>query len=71
MNITEICIDRIDQDQTTIEWFEIDGETWGLAQNDDGTIYLLDCDGWEIKDCSDHDSIKNTLELYKEMKVKK
>jgi len=61
MQIKKISTDRDAQNETTVTWFDVDGESWGIANNNDGSIQLLDSDGCPIEDCNDHDNIVAAL----------
>lgn len=47
MNITHIETQDYTQNDDRIDWFDIDGETWGLGKKD-GEFRLIDCDGCPI-----------------------
>jgi len=64
MQIKKISTDRDAQNETTVTWFDVGGESWGIANNNDGSIQLLDSDGCPIEDCNDHNNIKSTLLAY-------
>ena len=53
MNITHIETQHYTQDQDTIDWFDIDGETWGINKRDE-EFRLIDCDGCPV-DLPNHD----------------
>jgi hypothetical protein len=47
MNIKHIETQHYTQDDDTIDWFDIDGETYGLNKKD-GEFRLIDCDGCPV-----------------------
>jgi len=49
------------QNENTTYWYLIDGESYGLCTNTDGTIQLLDYEGFPVDECNDHDNIKMML----------
>lgn len=61
MNIQKISTERDAQNETTFTWFKVDGGSWGIATNDDGSVQLLDSEGYVIDECNDHDSVKLML----------
>ena len=48
MPATHIDTDRHSADATTVHWYVVDGESYGLAITDDGDETLLDEDGYPI-----------------------
>ena len=60
MSITLQSIDQVWQDETTNYWFLVDGESYAVSDNY-GLIRLLDCDGYPIEGCNDHDRILDKL----------
>ena len=49
------------QNENTTYWYLIDGESYGLCINTDGTSQLLDSEGFPVDECNDHDNIKTML----------
>jgi len=49
------------QNQTKTDWYHVDGESYGLCINIDGTSQLLDSEGFPVDECNDHDNIKMML----------
>lgn len=47
MNITHIETQHYSQDQDTIDWFDIDGDVWGINKRN-GEFRLIDCDGCPV-----------------------
>lgn len=58
--ITFIDKDQNWQNETTNYWFNVDGETYAVSDNN-GTLKLLDCDGCPVEPCNDHDNILEQL----------
>jgi len=61
MSIQKISTERDAQNETTFTWFKVAGESWGIAANDDGSVQLLDSEGYGIDECNDHDGVKLLL----------
>ncbi len=47
MNIKHIETQHYTQNDDTIDWFDIDGETYGLSKKS-GEFRLIDCDGCPV-----------------------
>ena len=60
MNIEFIEKDQVWQNETTRYWFDVDGVTYCIADNN-GDLKLLDSEGFPIDDCNDFGSIKEKL----------
>lgn len=64
-NIKPVSIEQNHQDETTLVWFNVDGEDYAIADTN-GAKTLLDSEGYPIDDCNDHKGIKEKLiPLYK------
>ncbi|MCK5602768.1 hypothetical protein KAR91_12885 [Candidatus Pacearchaeota archaeon] len=62
---TSSQINFIEKDQdwaneTTRYWFSVNGENYCMADNN-GSVSLLDSEGYPIDDCNDHSNIKDLL----------
>ncbi|MAI64781.1 MAG: hypothetical protein CL600_07895 [Alteromonas sp.] len=53
MNVQHVETQHYTQNEDTIDWFEIDGESWGLNKKN-GEFRLIDCDGSPV-DLPNHD----------------
>jgi len=42
-----LTTDHNTPDQTTIKWFDVDGETYGLSDHN-GDVTIVDCDGCPV-----------------------
>lgn len=64
---TYISKDHNFQDATTIYWFELDGETWGVSDCN-GERKIIDCDGYPVNtDDAKNVHLKDALIITEEM----
>ena len=59
-NIQFIEKDQNWQNERTNYWFEVDGESWALSDQN-GELTLLDSEGYPVEDCNDQGSVKDLL----------
>lgn len=54
---------QVNQDETTNFWFDVDGEAWAISERN-GTVKLLDCEGFPVEKCNDKGRILDRLLPY-------
>lgn len=59
-NINFIEKESIQQEEQARYWFEVDGETFCLADTN-GDLQLLDEEGYPIEECNGRDGVKEVL----------
>jgi len=60
MNIEFVEKDQNWQEEHTMYWFEVNGESWGVRDKLHGKD-LIDCDGCPVEACNDHDGVLELL----------
>lgn len=56
------------QNKTTNYWFTVNGEDYAVSDCN-GELSLLDCDGYPIDSCNDHNNILDFLIPYYESHI--